>query len=42
MRRVGVRSGRFCGLDMSEHEEDVAKVVMESAAIISNKLGHLG
>ncbi len=35
-------SGKFCDLDMSEHEEEVSKIVMESAAIISNKLGHLG
>lgn len=35
-------SGKFCDLNMSEHEEEVAKIVMGSAAIISNKLGHLG
>lgn len=34
-------SGKFCDLNMSDHEEEVAHIVMESAAIISNKLGHL-
>ena len=34
-------SGRFCGLNMDEHEEETAKVVMASAALISNKMGYL-
>ena len=34
-------SGRFCGLNMDEHEEETAKVVMTSAALISNKMGYL-
>ena len=34
-------SGKFCNLDMNEHEEEVAKIVIDSAALISNKLGYL-
>lgn len=34
-------SGKFCDLNMEEHEEEVAKIVMASAALISNKLGYL-
>ncbi len=34
-------SGKFCDLNMREHEEEVSKIVMSSAALISNKLGYL-
>ena len=34
-------SGKYCNLNMEEHEEEVAKIVIESAELISNKLGCL-
>lgn len=34
-------SGKFCNLNMEEHEEEVARIVIESAELISNKLGRL-
>ncbi len=34
-------SGKYRGLGMQEHEQEAAAVVMESAALISNKLGCL-
>ena len=34
-------SGKFRGNSIKEHEEEVASIVMESAALISNKMGCL-
>ena len=34
-------SGKFRGSSIQEHEEEVSSIAMESAALISNKLGCL-
>ena len=34
-------SGKFKGESLKDHEEEVAAIVIESAALISNRLGFL-